>query len=104
MQEVVDSSESESTHGHPRLFVGEFEITTRKMEYGISRGETTCGVYLEEEKRSTLQASLEIHYGVKGNHTLVESEPRSLEEEYTITPSPHKETELTEGYSYNYGF
>ena len=58
MQEVVDSLENESTHGHPSFFVGEFDITPREMEYGIGRGETTCGVNLEEEKRSPLQASL----------------------------------------------
>ena len=43
MQEVVDSSESESTHGHPSFFVAEFDITTRDMEYGIYIVETTCG-------------------------------------------------------------
>ena len=96
--------ESESTHGHPIFFVGEFFITTGEIEYGIGRGVTTCGVDLEEEKISALQASLELHYGVKGNHTLVESEAKSLEEEYTITPSPHKEKNLTQGYSYNYDF
>ena len=38
MQEVIDSSKSESMHGHPSFFAGEFYITTREMEYKIGRG------------------------------------------------------------------
>ena len=46
MQEVVDSLENESTHGHSSFFVGEFEITTNEMEEGIGRGATSCVAYL----------------------------------------------------------
>ena len=58
-------------------------------------------VRIKEEKISTLHASLELHYGAKGNHTLVESEPRSLVEEYAITPPPHEEIEVCQMYYQN---
>ena len=36
MQEVVNSVERESTHGHPRLFFGDFYITKKRWKLGLT--------------------------------------------------------------------
>ena len=74
------------------------------MEYGIYVGQPTYAENLEKWKISSLQASLELHYWVKGNYILVDTEPISLEKEHAITHSPHEKIEVSQRYFQNYHF